>query len=188
MKREDLKELGLNDDQISSVMASYGKSINEYKEQVASLTSERDSLKSQIGDRDDQLETLKKSAGQDNDDLKQQIKDLQDANKANADKYKADMAAQAKSFKIEGALRDAKARNAKAVLSLIDTDKVEVTKDGSLSGLDDQISAVKESDGYLFDTAEPKSHVTINPSFKDNGGSDKESMTDRIAARLANGN
>lgn len=93
MKREDLKELGLNDDQISSVMASYGKSINDYKEQVASLTSERDSLKSQIGDRDDQLETLKKSAGQDNDDLKQQIKDLQDANKANADKYKADMAA-----------------------------------------------------------------------------------------------
>ena len=187
MKREDLKELGLNDDQISSVMASYGKSINDYKEQVASLTSERDSLKSQIGDRDDQLETLKKSAGQDN-DLKQQIKDLQDANKANADKYKADMAAQAKSFKIEGALRDAKARNVKAVLSLIDTDKVEVTKDGSLSGLDDQISAVKESDGYLFDTAEPKSHVTINPSFKDNGGSDKESMADRIAARLANGN
>ena len=45
MKREDLKELGLNDDQIASVMTAYGKEVNPLKEQVDSLTSERDSLK-----------------------------------------------------------------------------------------------------------------------------------------------
>lgn len=165
MKREDLKELGLNDDQISSVMANYGKSINEYKEQVANLTSERDALKGQITDRDGQLETLKKSAGKDNDDLKQQIKDLQDANKANKEKYQQQIASQAKSFKIEGALRDAKARNVKTVLALIDTDKVSVGDDGKLVGLNDQIEAAKRSDGYLFaETSKPK--VEINNGFK----------------------
>lgn len=32
MKREDLKELGLNDDQIDSVMTAYGKEVNPLKE------------------------------------------------------------------------------------------------------------------------------------------------------------
>ena len=45
MKREELKELGLNDDQIAAVMTSYGKEVNPLKEQVDSLTSERDNLK-----------------------------------------------------------------------------------------------------------------------------------------------
>lgn len=162
MKREELKELGLNDDQVSAVMANYGKSVNEYKEQVNNLTSERDSLKGQVSDRDSQLESLKKSAGKDNDDLKEQIKKLQDDNKTSAEQYQQQMAAQAKSFKIEGALRDAKAKNVKAVLSLIDTDKVEVNKDGNLSGLTDQIDAVKKSDSYLFEDTKKPAQVHVN--------------------------
>lgn len=186
MKREELKELGLNDEQVSAVMANYGKSINDYNEQVANLTSERDSLKEQVSDRDGQLERLKKSAGKDNDDLKEQIKKLQEANHASAEHYQEQLAGQAKAFKIEGALRDAKAKNIKAVLSLIDTDKVEVAKDGSLSGLTDQIDAVKKSDDYLFDADQQHHQVTINPSFADNGNNGAgESLTARIAQRMA---
>ena len=186
MKRETLKEHGLTDEQIDFVMAENGKDINALNEKVNGLTSERDGLQQQITERDTQLNGLKKSA-KDNDELQDQIKQLQEANKSAQQKYQNDLAAQTKSFKIEGALRDAKARNVKAVLSLIDTDKVEVAKDGSLSGLTDQIDAVKKSDGYLFDGDAAKAkQVRVNPGFKDNGNSSSDNITNKIAARLAN--
>lgn len=72
MRREDLKTMGLTDDQIESVMMAYGKELNPLKEQINSLTSERDSLKQQVVDRDGQLDDLRKNAGE-NDDLKATI-------------------------------------------------------------------------------------------------------------------
>lgn len=186
MKREDLKDMGLNDDQITSVLTAYSKDITPLKEQLNSLTGERDNLKQQVSDRDSQLDDLRKNAGK-NDELEAKIKQLQDDNKATATKYQNELAAKEKGFKIESALRDAKAKNVKAVLSLIDTDKVEVTKDGSLSGLADQIDAVKKSDDYLFDSEQNPTQVKINPGFKDNGNDgDGDSITNKIAARLAN--
>ena len=188
MKREDLKELGLNDDQIAAVMTAYGKEVNPLKEQVDSLTSERDSLKQQVSDRDGQLDDLRKNAGK-NEELQATIKQLQDDNKAAAAKYQNDLAAKEKGFKIEGALRDAKARNVKAVLSLIDTNKVSVQKDGTLDGLTDQIAAVKQSDSYLFDgETKVDQPIKFGGNFgngDNNNGAGKDDIASRIAARFA---
>lgn len=52
MKREDLKNLGLTDEQIEKVMAEHGKDITSLQEKVNGLTSERDGLKSQLDERD----------------------------------------------------------------------------------------------------------------------------------------
>lgn len=188
MKREDLKELGLNDDQIAAVMTAYGKEVNPLKEQVDSLTSERDNLKQQVSDRDGQLDDLRKNAGK-NEELQATIKQLQDDNKAAAAKYQNDLAAKEKGFKIEGALRDAKARNVKAVLSLIDTDKVSVQKDGTLDGLTDQIAAVKQSDSYLFDgETKVDQPIKFGGNFgngDNNNAAGKDDIASRIAARFA---
>lgn len=187
MKREDLKELGLNDDQIASVMTAYGKEVNPLKEQVNSLTSERDSLKQQITDRDGQLDDLRKNAGK-NEELEATIKQLQEDNKAATAKYQNDLAAKEKGFKIEGALRDAKAKNVKAVLSLIDTEKVSVQKDGTLDGLTDQIEAVKKSDSYLFDAENAGQPIKFGGNFgngDNNNGAGKDDIASRIAARFA---
>lgn len=187
MKREDLKELGLNDDQIASVMTAYGKEVNPLKEQVNSLTSERDSLKQQITDRDGQLDDLRKNAGK-NEELEATIKQLQEDNKAATAKYQNDLAAKEKGFKIEGALRDAKAKNVKAVLSLIDTEKVSVQKDGTLDGLTDQIEAVKKSDSYLFDAENAGQPIKLGGNFgngDNNNGAGKDDIASRIAARFA---
>ena len=186
MKREELKELGLNDDQIAAVMTSYGKEVNPLKEQVDSLTSERDSLKQQVSDRDGQLDDLRKNAGK-NEELEATIKQLQEDNKAAAAKYQNDLAAKEKGFKIEGALRDAKAKNVKAVLSLIDTEKVSVQKDGTLDGLTDQIEAVKKSDSYLFDAENAGQPIKFGGNFgngDNNNGAGKDNIASRIAARF----
>lgn len=187
MKREELKAMGLTDDQIESVMMAYGKELNPLKEQINSLTSERDSLQQQVVDRDSQLDDLHKNAGE-NDDLKATIKRLQDDNKAAEAKYKNDLAAKEKGFKIESALRDAKAKNVKAVLSLIDTEKVNVQKDGTLDGLTDQIEAVKKSDSYLFDTENAGQPIKFGGNFgngDNNNGAGKDDIASRIAARFA---
>ncbi|KRL87806.1 phage scaffolding protein [Limosilactobacillus ingluviei] len=187
MKREELKELGLNDDQIAAVMTSYGKEVNPLKEQVDSLTSERDNLKQQVSDRDGQLDDLRKNAGK-NEELEATIKQLQEDNKAAAAKYQNDLAAKEKGFKIEGALRDAKAKNVKAVLSLIDTEKVSVQKDGTLDGLTDQIEAVKKSDSYLFDAKNAGQPIKFGGNFgngNNNNGAGKDDIASRIAARFA---
>ena len=175
MKREDLKTMGLTDDQIESVMMAYGKELNPLKEQINSLTSERDSLKQQVVDRDGQLDDLRKNAGE-NDDLKATIKQLQDDNKAAEAKYKSDLAAK------ESALRDAKAKNVKAVISLLDTEKVSVGKDGTLDGLTDQLDALKQSDGYLFEQTEQPGRINIGGKF---GNDDTPQVKDDVASRIA---
>lgn len=181
MKREDLKTMGLTDDQIESVMMAYGKELNPLKEQINSLTSERDSLKQQVVDRDGQLDDLRKNAGE-NDDLKATIKQLQDDNKAAEAKYKSDLAAKEKGFKIESALRDAKAKNVKAVISLLDTEQVSVGKDGTLEGLTDQLDALKQSDGYLFEQTEQQGRINIGGKF---GNDDTPQVKDDVASRIA---
>ena len=148
MKREFLKDMKLTDEQIDAIMAENGKDVNSLKEQVNSLTTEKDGLQSQLTERDTQLKDFKGKV-KDSDELTSEIDKLQKANKEAKEKYEADLTAQQKSFLVDKALTNAGARNAKAVSSLLDLDSVEV-KDGQLTGLDDQLKALRESDGYMF--------------------------------------
>lgn len=148
MKREFLKDMKLTDEQIDAIMAENGKDVNGLKEQVSSLTTEKDGLQSQLTERDTQLKDLKGKV-KDSDELTAEIDQLQKANKEAKEKYEADLTAQQKSFLVDKALNSAGARNAKAVSSLLDLDSVEV-KDGQLTGLDDQLKSLRDSDSYLF--------------------------------------
>ena len=56
MKTEDLKALGLNDDQVQKVFAMNGAEMNDLKQQVATLTTERDTARTQLGDVNKKLE------------------------------------------------------------------------------------------------------------------------------------
>ena len=163
MKREFLKDLGLSDDQINSIMSAHGKDVNGLNEQINSLTAEKNGLQSQLNDRDEQLKGLK-SQVKDSDELTAKINELEKANKTAKEKYAADLLAQQKSFLVDKALTSAGAHNNKAVSALLNLDDVTV-KDGALDGLDKQLEALKESDGYLFKQSEepkpqPKSGVS----------------------------
>ena len=148
MKREFLKKQGLSDEQVKAVMTEYGKDMDKAMEQVNTLTTEKDNLTSQIADRDTQLTKLKEGI-QDNADLKDQITKLQQVNKQAKKDFEAKMASQKKAFLVDKAINGAGARNSKAVSALLDLDKVSLSDNG-LEGLDDQLTALKESDSYLF--------------------------------------
>lgn len=151
MNREFLKELGLNNEQVEAVMAEYGKSINSYKEKadkVDSLQSQIDDYKQQLADRDKQLDDLSKQV-KDNEELTAEIERLKEENKTATEEFQQKLEKQAFEFALERALNKAGAKNPKAVKALLDTEKIKFV-DENLIGLEEQLSALKESDGYLF--------------------------------------
>lgn len=184
LTRDFLKEHGLSEEQITSVMTEHGKTVSELKSNVQALTSERDGLKEQVSDRDKQLDGLKKTAG-DNEELQQQIKQLQDDNKTASKNYEAKLAEQAKEFKIQTALRDAKAKNVTAVQALLKADEITVGDDGKLSGFDSQIEAIKKDNAFLFADDKPQQHGRIQIGGKLDNDTGDETKKDPIISKIA---
>ena len=148
MNREFLKGLGLEEEAIENIMAEHGKTVNKAKVDLTNAQTERDDLKTQLTERDSQLETLKvKAAG--NEGLLEEINTLKEANMNTAKEYQEKLDKQAYDFALERALIDAKAKNPKAVKALLNTEAVKLDGD-KLLGLEEQLKALLESDGYLF--------------------------------------
>lgn len=123
------------------------------KSRFNEVNEEKNSLKASLVDRDKQLDGLKKSAG-DNDALKQQIKELQEKNKAAAAEYDAKM----KELRMNTAIQIAvskDAQDADIVAGLIDKSKIILGEDGKITGLEEQVKALKESKGFLFKQDQP---------------------------------
>ncbi|EAC8001184.1 hypothetical protein HU17_15905 [Listeria monocytogenes] len=149
MKREDLKALGLTDEQIESVMTAYDQSVQSLNTQIATLQQSEKELQSQVSKRDADLKKIQKD-NSDNEELKAQIKDLQKENAEQETKYQESIVSIQRDSALNNLLAETKAKNPKAVAALLDNDKI-VFKDGELSGAKEQLEALQKSDGYLFD-------------------------------------
>lgn len=115
--------------------------------------SELDGLRAQLAERDAQLKELQKAA-KGNEELTAQIAQLQKANKEAMDKYNADIKALNQERLLDAKLMGAKPKNLKSLKALIDTSKLKFSED-SIEGLDEQLTALKTSDAYLFDDGIP---------------------------------
>lgn len=161
MKREELKELGLTDEQIGSVMALHGVTVNELNSKVSTAEQQATQYQEQLEKNQNELNDFKANA-KGNEDLTKQLEDLQskfDETKTSSEQQIADLK---KSSAIDLALTQAGAKNIKAAKALLDSESLELTDEG-LKGLDEQLAALKESDGYLFGSNEP---VPPNPEGK----------------------
>ena len=161
MKREELKELGLTDEQIGSIMALHGVTVNELNSRVSTAEQQANSISRTVRENQNELNDFKANA-KGNEDLTKQLEDLQskfDEIKTSSEQQIADLK---KSSAIDLALTQAGAKNIKAAKALLDSESLELTDEG-LKGLDDQLAALKESDGYLFGQSE---QVPPNPDGK----------------------
>ncbi|HAQ3752091.1 TPA: capsid protein [Enterococcus faecium] len=161
MKREELKELGLTDEQIGSIMALHGVTVNELNSRVSTAEQQATQYQEQLEKNQNELNDFKANA-KGNEDLTKQLEDLQsrfDEIKTSSEQQIADLK---KSSAIDLALTQAGAKNIKAAKALLDSKSLELTDEG-LKGLDDQLAALKESDGYLFGQSE---QVPPNPDGK----------------------
>ncbi len=134
------------DELAAKLTAEIGK---EYKP-IADFTA----LEGQIKERDKQLEELGKLKPE---ELKAEIAKLQGENKAAAEKYAAELAAVKLNGAIENRLLKEGAVNTKAVKALLDGDKIKLAEDGSLTGLDEQLKTLRETEKWAF--AQPQKQV-----------------------------
>lgn len=161
MKRESLKELGLNEEQIKKIMDINGADIEKAKGDSAEASKENESLRSQIKERDKDLKHLRKQV-EDNKDLTEQLNNLKDK----YDKDTADLNTKLSHVRLNSAidrsLSKDKVRNIKAIKGLLDMDSIKLDKDGNLTGLQDQVEDIKKSDPYLFDQGQKEDYKPDN--------------------------
>lgn len=166
MKTEELKALGLNDDQVQKVFAMNGTEINDLKQQITTLTAERDTARNNLSDANKKLEGYdpewKTKAEKAENDAKAQVAAMQQD-------FAAQTAAAGVKFSSESAKR--------AFLSDLKAKKLPL-QDGKLLGFEDYLKSYRESDPDAFAPEKAAPTITVgskgqtpatsNQSFLDN--------------------
>lgn len=146
------------------------------KDKFNEVSEAKKQLETDIKARDKQLEDLKKSAGT-NEELKTQIATLQADNKAKDTEYQNKI----KDLTVTNAIKLAiseKAQDVDLVAGLFDKEKLIVSEDGKITGLDEQLKTLQTEKSFLFKTGQIK--VDYNPAGG-NGG--EKSLASTIAAQ-----
>lgn len=164
MKKEELIGLGLDEETAKKVADASAEELKGYvpKSRLNEVITERDNYKGELADRDKQLEDLKKSSG-DSEALKNQIVEMQKTNKEALAAKDAEILSIRKNNAVEKALSGAQAKNAKAVMALLDLENAELQEDGTIKGLEEQIKSLKESEdtSFLFNVENKPPQPTV---------------------------
>lgn len=158
MKREDLEKLELSKEAIDQVMAMNGKDIEAAKAKITAIEQERDTLKNQLAEANQQIESFKAM------DV-EAIKKSADEYKTKFEQAEADAKAQMNQLKfdhaLDGALTEARAKNAKAVKALLNVEGLKLTDEGAIVGLKEQLEKIKSENDYLFESETEPPQITL---------------------------
>ncbi len=171
MNREKLKELGLTDEQIESVMAEHGKTVNKLKssksdDKIAQLEEENKSLKTNIKDFKATIKTLEAN-GADNEELKKTLDEYKEKLAA-SEKQRTD---QLKKHTITNALKDAGGKDLDYLIFKLGD--LELQKDGTIKDLDNLVKDLKEKMPNQF---EIESDIPNGATWFDNSLNKGESV------------
>lgn len=192
MNREQLKELGLTDEQIEAVMPLHGKAVNETKDKLTTAESEVASYKSQLAQRDEDMEGIKAKAGN-NEELLAEVETLKESYTAAETEHQKEMNKTKLNYEIDQALILSNAYNPRAVRALLDPELIKFGEDGNVIGLSEQVAGLKETDPNQFKLDEgtpPPSNDFIpgidkktNPERKTSGAEAGVAAFDRLKAK-----
>lgn len=159
MKREDVKNHipNITDEALKWLMDENGADINREKGKAADLQKQLDAANTQLSDVQEKLKAfdgvdVAQLRGE-SDKLRQQIADMKDG-------WAFDSA-------LDGAIRDAKGRNLKAIRGMLDLDALKASKDRS-ADIKAAIDGLVKENPWAFETA---------PSGSEGGQDGKPSAT-----------
>ena len=187
MKRDFLKNLGIEDkDLIDKILDENSSDIGRAKGELDSYKEKITNLENDLKTKTDRIAELEKS-NVDIQALQDKITQLETDNGTLKGELDTKVTALQKNHAIENGVRDAKAKNVKAVMALLDLEKVTFT-DGKLEGLSEQLETLTQNESYLFGD---NHHVPVgtNPARPDaKGGTPATNMTfaDAIANAINN--
>ena len=160
MTKEFLTKLGVADELIPQIVAESLKETNAMQEKLNTATQD-------LKDANEKLRTAES-------DKATAVKEVQDKlDAAEADKQSA-LDGLKLDFSLNSGLEKANVQSIKAILPYIDKSKLKI-EDDKLTGLDEQIEAIKKSDPYLFkpdEPTEPKPHFSTILNGGSGGNSD----------------
>lgn len=189
MTKEQLQALNLTDEQINAIIEDYGKNyvsktqFNEKNDAYKQAKQEIENLTTDINNLSE--------ANKANEALQSQIKELQDA----ATQREADYKESIKTLKIDTAITKALSKsgamNETILTGLLDRTKIAIGEDNTITGIQEQITALKESDPYLFKQDSIKGVVPGDATPKTHDGITKEqfnkmSYLDRVQLQETN--
>lgn len=176
MKREDLTALGISDeDTIKKIMDLHGNDLTKLQNNITTLTTERDGIKTQLGEANGKL------AGYDPDWKSKADTAATEAQKK-IDALKFDYA-------LTDALKAAKAKDVVAVKAHLNMDGLKQNGD-EIVGLNDQLTKIKESSGFLFEDDKPGPAIKISghtPGASTEGATANEKMNSAIREAFGGG-
>lgn len=189
MTKEQLQALNLTEEQINAIIEDYGKNYVS-KAQFNEKNDAYKQAKQEIENLTNDISTLSE-ANKANEALQSQIKELQDA----ATKREADYNESIKNMKIDTAITKALSKsgamNETILTGLLDRTKIAIGEDNTITGIQEQIVALKESDPYLFKQDSIKGVVPGDATPKTHDGITKEqfnkmSYLDRVQLQETN--
>lgn len=162
MKRDELRKIfdgdGGVDSWIDVILDKWHEEVEPLKKELSSAQAQRDEYKSELDEANSAIANLEKSTKENEQvqneiaEYKKQIEELSEARRA--DKIASE---------IEKAVIKARGRNLKTIKPLLDMDKIELDKDGAITGLDEQLKLIAKTDSYLFESPEADSSANPTP-------------------------
>jgi chromosome segregation ATPase len=187
MKRDFLKNLGIEDkDIIDKILDENSADIGRAKGELETYKNKVADLESDIKTKDTTIATLQTKADT-VDGLNQKISQLEADKVTLTNDLNTKVGEIKKTHAIENCVRDAKAKNIKAVLAQLDMSKI-TFNDDKLEGLSEQLTALQsdESTSFLFGEAQSAPSGTKPSNPPANGGNAPTSRTfaDAVANEL----
>ena len=178
MRREFLKDLGIEDKElINKILDENSADIGRAKGDVDDLKSQISQLQSQLDKKTSEYDNLKEST-KDYNILNEKINKLE-LDKSTLATEKAQLQVDLdtkvseiqKTHAIENSVRDANAKNIKAVMALLDMEKISF-EEGELKGVTEQLEALTngEDTKFLFGSNTPVKLTGAEPNNPPSGG------------------
>ena len=143
MKTEELKALGLNDEQVQKVFAMNGADIERKNQTIATLTAERDTARTQLGEANKKLEGY-------DPDWKTKAENAARQARQQVEALQSDFAAQSAVSGLKFSSESAK----KAFLAELKAKKLTL-QEGKLLGFDDFLADYRKTDPGAFASGYP---------------------------------
>ena len=143
MKTEELKALGLNDEQVQKVFAMNGADIERKNQTIATLTAERDTARTQLGEANKKLEGY-------DPDWKTKAENAARQARQQVEALQSDFAAQSAVSGLKFSSESAK----KAFLADLKAKKLTL-QEGKLLGFDDFLADYRKTDPGAFASGYP---------------------------------
>jgi vacuolar-type H+-ATPase subunit I/STV1 len=182
MTKEQLIALGLTEELAQKAAEASAEELKGFipKARFDEVNDTKKELEQQIKDRDKQLKELGDKA-KGNEGLEKTIQELQETNKATKEQYEAKIKEMTINVAIQAKLTDTKYPD--LLLGKFDKSKLSLAADGTVVGIDEQLTTIKEQYKDLFvpkvSGKDPNNKNTTPPGGKNPWSKDHFNLTEQ---------